>query len=54
MATDNSHRVIMGKRVSLSFLDFFFIRFFSYLQVTIYLEAWMSSKFGRNLPQTTE
>ena len=24
MATDNSHRVIMGKRVSLSFLDFFY------------------------------
>ena len=24
MATDNSHRVIMGKRVSSSFLDFFY------------------------------
>ena len=42
MATDSSHRVIMGKTASPCFL-----RSFSYLQVTMtYIRAWMSSKFG--------
>ena len=51
MATDGSHRVIMGKTPSPRFL----IRFFSYLQVTMtYIRVWMSSKFGQIRPQTTE
>ena len=49
MATDSSHRVIMGKTASPRFLGF------SYLQVTMtYIRAWMSSKFGQIRPQTTE
>ena len=40
IATDSSHRVIMGKTAS---------------QVTMtYIRAWMSSKFGQIRPQTTE
>ena len=55
MATDSSHRVIMGKTASPSFLGCFFIGSFSYLQVTMtYIRAWMSSKFGQIRPQTTE
>ena len=34
MATDRSHRIIMGKTTSLHFLDIF-IRSFAYLQVTM-------------------
>ena len=43
MATDSSHRVIMGKTASSSFLAMFLIRSFSYLQVTMtFISAWMS------------
>ena len=55
MATDSSHRVIMGKTASSRFLESFFIGSFSYLQVTMTcMRAWMSSKFGRIRPKTTE
>ena len=48
--TDSSHRVIMGKTASSRFLGSF-----SYLQVTMTcMRAWMSSKFGRIGPRTTE
>ena len=53
MATDSSHRVIMGKTASSRFT--LLIRSYSYLQVTMTcMRAWMSSKFGRIQPQTTE
>ena len=46
MATDSSHRVIMGNVL---------IGSFSYLQVTMtYIKACMSSKFSRIRPRTTE
>ena len=46
MATDSSHRVIMGKTASSRFLECL-IRFFSSLQVTMTcMRAWLSSKFG--------
>ena len=55
MATDSSHRVIMGKRASSRFLDCFLIGSFLYLQVTMtYIRACMSSKFGQIRPRTTE
>ena len=55
MATDSSHRVIMGKRASSSFLGCFSIGFFLYLQVTMtYIRACMSSKCGRIRPRTME
>ena len=55
MATDSSHRVIMGKRASSRFLDCFWSESFLYLQVTMtYIRACMSSKFGCIQPQTTE
>ena len=48
IATDSSHKVIMGKAASPLFSRLFFIVFFSYSQVTMtYLRAWMSSKFGQ-------
>ena len=54
MATDSSHRVIMGKRRRHVF-SAVFDRINSYLQVTMtYIRAWMSSKFGQIRPQTTE
>ena len=54
MATDNSHRVIMGKSV-ITFSRLFLIGSFLYLQVTMtYIRACMSSKFGRIRPRTTE
>ena len=53
MATDSSHRVIMGKRASFSRL--FLIGSFLYLQVMMtYIRVCMSSKFGRIRPRTTE
>ena len=55
MATDSSHRVIMGKRASSLFSRLFLIGSFLYLQVTMtYIRAYMSSKFGRIQPRTTE
>ena len=55
MATDSSHRVIMGKNGVITFSQMFLIRSFSYLQVTMTCtRAWMSSKFGRIRPRTTE
>ena len=51
MATDSSHKVIMGKR---AFSRLFLIGSFLYLQVTMtYIRACMSSKFGRIRPRTT-
>ena len=50
MATDSSHRVVMGKKTSSRVLECF-----SYLQVTLTcMRAWMSSKFGWIGPQTME
>ena len=55
MATDSSHRVIMGKMALPRFFWLFLIGSFSYLQVMMtYIRAWMSSKFGQIRPQTTE
>ena len=55
MATDSSHRVIMGKKGVIAFSRMFLNGYFSYLQVTITcMKAWMSLKFGRIRPQTTE
>ena len=55
MARDSSHRVIMGKTASSRFLECVLIGSFSYLQVTLTcMRAWMSSKFGRIRPWTTE
>ena len=54
LATDSSHRVIMGKGV-ITFSQLFLIGSFLYLQVTMaYIRACMSSKFGRIRPRTTE
>ena len=48
MATDSSHRVIMGKRASSRFVGCFLIGSFLYLLVTMtYIRVCMSSKFGR-------
>ena len=48
MATDSTHRVIMGKTASSRFVRTLLIRSFSYLQVTMTcMRAWMSSKVGR-------
>ena len=55
MATDSSHRVIKGKMASSRFLKYILIGSFSYLQVTMTcIRAWMSTKFGRIRPLTTE
>ena len=55
MATDSSHRVIMGKNDVITFSQIFLIGFFSYLQVMMTcMRAWMSSKYGQIRPQTTE
>ena len=54
MATDSSHRVIMGKN-DITFSQMFFIRSFSYLQVMMTcMRAWMSLKFGQIRPRATE
>ena len=54
MATVSSHRVIMGKRRHQVFSNVF-AGFFTYLHVTMTcMRAWMSSKFGRIPPWTTE
>ena len=55
MATDSSHKVIMGKKGVITFSRLFLIGSFLYLQVTMtYIRACMSSKFGRMRPRTTE
>ena len=55
MATDSSHRVIMGKNDVITFSRMLLIESFSYLQVTMTcMRARMSSKFGRIRPQTSE
>ena len=47
MATDRSHRVIMGENGVATFSWLFFIRSFSHLQVTMTcMRARRSSKFG--------
>ena len=51
MATDSYN----GKNVVITFSRMFLIRSFSYLQETMTcIRAWMSSKFGRIRPRTTE
>ena len=48
MATDSSHRVIMGENGIAKFSRLFLIGSFSYLQVSMtYVRTWMSSKFGQ-------
>ena len=48
MATDSSHRVIMGEKGVITFSLLFLIGSFLYLQITMtYIRACMSSKFGR-------
>ena len=48
MATDSSHRVIMGEKGVIKFSQLFLIGSFLYLQVTMTdTRACMSSKFGR-------
>ena len=55
MATESSHRVIMGEKGVITFSRLFLIGSFLYLQVTMtYIRACMSSKFGRIRPRTTE
>ena len=55
MATDSSHRVIMGEKGVITFSRLFLIGSLLYLQVTMtYIRACMSSKFGRIGPRTTE
>ena len=55
MATDSSHRVIMGEKGVITFSRLFLIGSFLYLQVTMtYIRACMSSKFGWIRPRTTE
>ena len=55
IATDSSHRAIMGKTVSSRFSQLFLIGPFSYFQVAMaHIRAWMGSKFGWIRPQTTE
>ena len=55
MATDSSHRVIMGEKGIITFSQLFLIGSFLYLQVTMtYIRACMTSKFGRIRAQTTE
>ena len=54
MATDSSHSY-NGKNDVIKFSRRLLIGFFSYLQVTMTcMRAWMSSKFGRIRPPTTE
>ena len=54
MATDSSHSY-NGKNNVITFSRMLMIGSFSYLQVTMTcMRAWMSSKFGRIRPPTTE
>ena len=55
MATNSSHRVIIGKNGVITFSRMLLIGSFSYLQVTATcMRAWMISKFCRIRPRTTE
>ena len=55
MATDSSHRVVVGEKGVITFSRLFLIGSFLYLQVTMtYIRACMSSKFSRIRPRTTE
>ena len=55
MATDSSHRVIMGENLVSTLGPSFLIGFSSHLQVmrTIIM-SWMSSHFGQIRPRTAE
>ena len=55
MATDRSHRVIMGENVVNTLVSSFSIGSFSYLQVTrTFITSRTSSKFGQIGPRTAE
>ena len=55
MATDSSHRVIMGEKGVITFSRLFLIGSFLYWQITMtYIRACMSLKFGQIRPRTTE
>ena len=55
MATDSSHRVIMGENVVSTLAPSFLIAFSSYLQVTrTSITSRTSSKFGQIGPRTAE
>ena len=55
MATDSSHRVIMGKTTSSCFFSNAFDRILFIIAGNHDMhESWMSSKFGRIGPQTME
>ena len=55
MATNSSHRVIMGENVVSTLAPSFLIGFSSYLQVTrTFIRSRMSSKFGQIGPRTAE
>ena len=55
MATDSSHRVIMGKNVVNTLADSFLIGYSSYLQVTrTFITSRTSSKIGQIRPRTAE
>ena len=56
MATNSSHRVIMGKMLIVSTLaPSFLIGSSTYLQVTrTFITSWTSSKFGQIGPRTAE
>ena len=51
----NPHRLIMGKNRVATFSHLFWIKSFSYLQVTMtFIRAWISSKFGQIPSGTAE
>ena len=55
MATDSSHRVIMGKMFANTLAPSFLIGFSSYLQVTrTSIKSQTSSKFSQIGPRTAE
>ena len=55
MATDSSHRVIMGENVMNTLAPSFLIGSSSYLQVTgTFITSRKSSKFGQIGPRTAE
>ena len=55
MATDSSHRVIMGKNLVSTLAPSFLIGSSSFLQVTrTTIKAWMSLNIGRIPPLTSE
>ena len=54
MATDSSHRVMMGENGVATYSRLFLNRSFLYLQITRTCLARMSSKFGQTRPPTAE